>query len=252
MQPAAMGQPGQPLAGQPAMSQFQVALQPTFAHGGFAAYPQYATYNQQGQLVLQPAPQFMQPGQPGQPGQIIQISGVPQPQPGKPNMMGSQPSTPGKPISGQPQYTITSSNQLQMQPNSQPGQQQTFILPPGMMPGQVNMPGPGQQPQVSMAQMKGSDGKPVMSGPPQPMPPQQNPQQPQFVLQNGQMAYMQPQPILQNGQLIFRSPAPADQQLMFSPSGPPSAAQAQRPCLSQDQQEFQLDLHQGKLQFQGQ
>ena len=49
-----------------------------------------------------------------------------------------------------------------------------------------------------------------------------------FQLPNGQMAYMQPgpQPILQNGQLIFRSPG-ADQQLMFSPGGPPSAGAPQ-------------------------
>ena len=222
-----MGQPGQQPMGQP---QFQVIQQPPFAPGGqYATFPQIATFNQQGQLVLQP-PQFMQPGQPGQPGQYI-ISGVPQPQPGKPNMMGSQPSTPGKPIAGQPQYTITSTGQLQMQPN-QPGQQQTFIMPPqmmqGAMPGQVSMPGPGQQPQVSMAQMKGTDGKPVMSGPPQTMPPQQSPQQ-LVQLPNGQMAYVQTGPGPQPMQMFIRSPAPDGQQVMFSPGPPTAPPQNQAP-----------------------
>ena len=68
MQPApAMGQPAPGTMGQP---QFQV-IQPgvQFAPGGqaqFATYPQFATYNQQGQLVLQPA-QFALPGMAGQP-----------------------------------------------------------------------------------------------------------------------------------------------------------------------------------------
>ena len=210
-------QPGmnmQQAMGQP---QFQV-IQPSYPGGGqYATIPQVATYNSQGQLVLQPA--FgLQPGLPGQ-GQLI-LSGVPQPQPqpGKPGgLMASQPSTPSKPGM---QYTMTSSGQLQMQPGSQP----TFIMAPqpmgSPMPGQVNMPGPGQQVVPStMAQMKGPEGKAMMTAP-QPQSGQQ-----QFLLPNGQMAYMQPgpstQPILQNGQLIFRSQGPEGQQLMFSPGGPP-------------------------------
>merc|ERR1719192_2433947 len=203
----AMGQP-----------QFQV-IQPSYPGGGqYATIPQVATYNSQGQLVLQPA--FgLQPGLPGQ-GQLI-LSGVPQPQPqpGKPGLMASQPSTPSKPGM---QYTMTSSGQLQMQPGTQP----TFIMAPQPMgsplPGQVNMPGPGQQVVPStMAGMKGGEGKAMMTAP-QPQSGQQ-----QFLLPNGQMAYMQPgpstQPILQNGQLIFRSPGgPEGQQLMFSPGGPPT------------------------------
>merc|ERR1719192_1761189 len=202
----AMGQP-----------QFQV-IQPSYPGGGqYATIPQVATYNSQGQLVLQPA--FgLQPGLPGQ-GQLI-LSGVPQPQPqpGKPGLMASQPSTPSKPGM---QYTMTSSGQLQMQPGTQP----TFIMAPQPMgsplPGQVNMPGPGQQVVPStMAGMKGGEGKAMMTAP-QPQSGQQ-----QFLLPNGQMAYMQPgpstQPILQNGQLIFRSQGPEGQQLMFSPGGPPT------------------------------
>jgi len=223
------GMPGQPqITMQQAMGQpqFQV-MQPSFTPGGqYATFPQFASYNQQGQLVLQPA-QFGMPGGPGQ-GQQIILSGLPQ-QPGKPPMMGSQPSGPGKPIPGQPQYTITSNGQLQMGTPGQPGQpgQQTFMLAPQMMPGgmpgQVSMPGPNGQSQVvqtTMAGMKGNDGKP-MQGPPQMagQPPQQ---QPQFVLPPG-MAYMQsgPQQILQNGQIIFRSQGPPDQPLMFSPTGQP-------------------------------
>ena len=211
-------QPGinmQQAMGQP---QFQV-IQPSYPGGGqYATIPQVATYNSQGQLVLQPA--FgLQPGLPGQ-GQLI-LSGVPQPQPqpGKPGLMASQPSTPSKPGM---QYTMTSSGQLQMQPGTQP----TFIMAPQPMgsplPGQVNMPGPGQQVVPStMAGMKGGEGKAMMTAP-QPQSGQQ-----QFLLPNGQMAYMQPgpstQPILQNGQLIFRSPGgPEGQQLMFSPGGPPT------------------------------
>ena len=231
--PAPVGQPGLHMAGggnvpgspaqgvnmQQAMGQpqFQV-IQPSYPGGGqYATIPQVATYNSQGQLVLQPA--FgLQPGLPGQ-GQLI-LSGVPQPQPqpGKPGLMASQPPTskPGM------QYTMTSSGQLQMQPGTQP----TFIMAPQPMgsplPGQVNMPGPGQQVVPStMAGMKAGEGKAMMTAP-QPQSGQQ-----QFLLPNGQMAYMQPgpstQPILQNGQLIFRSPGgPEGQQLMFSPGGPPT------------------------------
>ena len=162
-------------------------------------------------------------------------------------MMGpGQPGTPGKQLPGQPQYTITSTGQLQMQPGpgQQPGQP-TFIMGPAgavmqsPMQGQVTM-APGQPgPQVTMpGQIKGSDGKPLTGAPPptlsaaQPAPPPQ-PQQAMFQLPNGQMAFMQPQqgpqPILQNGQLIFRSPGPGEQQLMFSPSGPPSAGPPQTP-----------------------
>jgi len=232
-----MGQPGQPMA----MGQFQM-IQPMIAPGGqYATFPQVATYDQQGRMVIQPTQFIQQAGQPGQPGQII-LSGMPQPQPGKPNMMGSQPSTPGKPISAQPQFIVTSTGQLQMQSNGQPGQQQNFIMappPPQMMPGPGPMPGQvtsmpgGHQPQASMAQMKGSDGKPVMAGPPQAMPPQ-SPQQPILVAgPNGQMMQMMqpgPQPMINGGQFIFRSPAgPGDQQIMFSPSIPATAAPPQAP-----------------------
>jgi len=234
-QPGAM--PGQPqMTMQPAMGQpqFQVIQQPFTPGGQYATFPQFATYNQQGQLVLQPA-QFAMPGGPPGQGQQIILSGVPQ-QPGKPNMMGSQPSAPSKPIPGQPpSYTITSTGQLQMATPGQQGQQ-TFMLAPqmcGPMPGQVSMPGPNGQSQVvhtSMAGMKGNDGK-SMQGPPQ-MAGQPTPQQPQFVLPPG-MAYMQsgPQQILQNGQIIFRSQGPQDQPLMFSPTGQPSNGppQAQAP-----------------------
>ena len=214
-------QPGmnmQPAMGQP---QFQV-IQPTFPPGGqYATIPQFATYNQQGQLVLQPA-HFVQPGQPGQAGQLI-LSGVPQPQQGKPGLMASQPSTPSKPGM---QYTMTSTGQLQMQPGTQP----TFIMAPQPM----GSPMPGQQVVPStMGQIKGGEGK-MMSAPQAPLPPQQQSAQQQFLLPNGQMAYMQPgpapQPILQNGQIIFRSPGPDGQQLMFSPGGPPNGpAQVPQP-----------------------
>merc|ERR1719356_1402521 len=233
------GIPGQPqMAMQQPMGQpqFQV-IQPSFTAGGqYATFPQFATYNQQGQLVLQPA-QFAMQG-PGGQGQQIILTGAPQ-QAGKPNMMGSQPSGPTKPIPGQqPQSTITSSGQLQMVPGGQ-SQGQTFMLAPQMsgMTGMPGMPqsiaGPNGQFQVvhtSMAGMKGTDGKP-MQGPPQ-MSGQPTPQQPQFVLPPG-MTYMQsgPQQILQNGQIIFRAPGPQDQPLMFSPTGQPPQGpqQAQAP-----------------------
>ena len=235
--PAQGGQPGA-MPPQPQMQmqqamgqQFQV-ISPNFTPGGqYATFPQYATYNQQGQLVLQPA-QFAMQG-PGGQGQQIILSGVPQ-QPGKPMPMGSQPSGPNKPIPGQqPQFTITSSGQLQMAVPSGQSQGQTFMLAPQMsgMPGMPGMPSTiaGQNGQ-SQAGMKGSDGKP-MQGPPQ-MSGQPTAQQPQFVLSPG-MPYMQsgPQQILQNGQqLIYRSPG-QEQPLMFSPTGQPPQGppQAQPP-----------------------
>jgi len=235
--PAQGGQPGA-MPPQPQMQmqqamgqQFQV-ISPNFTPGGqYATFPQYATYNQQGQLVLQPA-QFAMQG-PGGQGQQIILSGVPQ-QPGKPMPMGSQPSGPNKPIPGQqPQFTITSSGQLQMAVPSGQSQGQTFMLAPQMsgMPGMPGMPSTiaGQNGQ-SQTGMKGSDGKP-MQGPPQ-MSGQPTAQQPQFVLSPG-MPYMQsgPQQILQNGQqLIYRSPG-QEQPLMFSPTGQPPQGppQAQPP-----------------------
>ena len=54
----------QNMAGQP---QF-IIQQPAFASGQqYTTLPQFAYTNQQGQLILQPAPQFSLPGQPGQP-----------------------------------------------------------------------------------------------------------------------------------------------------------------------------------------
>merc|ERR1719225_1405226 len=61
MMPQTMGQP-----------QFRV-IQPSFnpGPGQYATYPQMAAFNSQGQLVLQPATQFLQPGQPQQQQQYV-------------------------------------------------------------------------------------------------------------------------------------------------------------------------------------
>ena len=204
--------------GQP---QFQV-IQPNFGPGpGQYATFQQVSYNAQGQLVLQPAAQFLQPGQSGQPGQqIIPTSQLPQQKPGQQPMISGGPWPQGKPMPGQPpqqpQYMITSNGQLQMppgQPQLLPG---NIMLAPQGMPGgmQVSMAGPpGQAPM-----MKASDGKPVPPGQ------QQMQGQPQLIaMPGGGMAYMHagPQQFMQNGQIIFRAPgSDGQQQLMFSPSGP--------------------------------
>merc|ERR1719483_1259333 len=120
------GMPGQPqITMQQAMGQpqFQV-MQPSFTPGGqYATFPQFATYNQQGQLVLQPA--MLGPGQ----QQQIMLSALSQ-KPGQPPMLGGQPQPGGKPgMNGQPSFTINSGG-MPGQPN-QPGQQ-TFIMAPQM------------------------------------------------------------------------------------------------------------------------
>ena len=144
--------------GQP---QFQV-IQPNFSPGpGKYATFQQVSYNAQGQLVLQPAAQFLQPGQ-----QMILTSQLTQQKPGQQHMISGGPWPQGKLMPGQPpqqpQYMITSNGQLQMppgQPQLLPG---NIMLAPQGMPGgmQVSMAGPpGQAPM-----MKASDGKPVPPG----------------------------------------------------------------------------------------
>ena len=156
MMPQTMGQP-----------QFQV-IQPSFnpGPGQYATYPQMAAFNSQGQLVLQPATQFLQPGQGGQQGQMILTSQLP-PQKGQQHMISSGPGQQGKPMPGQPQqqqqqYVITSTGQLQMPPGqAQMPPVNLMLAPPGMPGGmQVSMSGQPGQPPV----MKTSDGKPVASG----------------------------------------------------------------------------------------
>ena len=213
--------PGQPMALQQQIGQPQFLIQQPFGGQQYATFPQFAYTNQQGQLVLQPA-QFALPGQPGQPqGQQVILTGVPQKQ-GQPQMI----SGPGNNVKGgQPNYTFTSTGQLQMSsPGPQP--QQTFMitnpLGPGIQ-GAVSMQGPGMSSQPIPTSMTGmKDGKP-MSGPPQ-MAGQSNSQQPQqYVIPSPHgMTYMQHPPIIQNGQIIFRAPGPGDQQqVMFSPSAQP-------------------------------
>merc|ERR1719264_2187630 len=203
--------------GQP---QFQV-IQPSFnpGPGQYATYPQMAAFNSQGQLVLQPATQFLQPGQGGQQGQQ--------------HMISSGPGQQGKPMPGQPQqqqqqqYVITSTGQLAMPPGqAQMPPVNLMLAPPGMPGGmQVSMSGQPGQPPV----MKTSDGKPV-AGNQQQMPGQPQPQL--IAMPGGQMAYMQagPQHFLQNGQIIFRTPGTQEQPLMFSPSGTPPTGQPVARC----------------------
>merc|ERR1719192_1217549 len=219
---------GSPMqSGQP---QFQV-IQPSFnpGPGQYATYPQMAAFNSQGQLVLQPATQFLQPGQGGQQGQMILTSQLP-PQKGQQHMISSAPGQPGKPMPGQPQqqqqYVITSQGQLQIPPGqTQMPPVNLMLAPPGMPSGmQVSMSGQPGQPPV----MKTSDGKPV-AGAQQQMPGQPQPQL--IAMPGGQMAYMQagPQHFLQNGQIIFRTPGTQEQPLMFSPSGTPPTGQPVAP-----------------------
>jgi len=237
--------PVQSMAGQtmqlqqniPGQPQF-IIQQPAFAGGQqYTTLPQFAYTNQQGQLILQPAPQFSLPGQPGQPqGQQQVIFTNVQQKPGQQQVMVSTPGQAGKP--GQPTYSITSSGPIQMQ-GAQPGQQpQAFMItnPMGQnFPGQVTMSAPNGQPPMiptSMTNIKGADGKTIAM--PQNQMNTAPPGQQQFVIPSPGMTYMQtpgahPQ-IIQNGQqLIFRTPGPHEQQVMFSPSGqaPPQQAPQQ-------------------------
>lgn len=217
-----------------------IIQQPAFAGGQqYTTFPQFAYTNQQGQLVLQPAPQFSIPGAPnGQPqGQQVILTNMHQKPGGHPQMLGTSPGPTGKP--GQPTYTITSSGPIQMQGGGQPGAQpQTFMITNPMGPGMqgpMTMAAPNGQHSIqiptSMAGMKGADGKPINC------PPNQiagSPNQQQFVIPSPGMAYMPtaagPPQFIQNGQhLIFRAPGPQEQQVMFSPSGqqPPQQQQHQ-------------------------
>ena len=131
--------PGQPMTLQQSIRQpqFHVIQQP-FSGQQYATFPQFAYANQQGQLVLQQA-QFALSGGHGQPqGQQVILTGVPQ-KPGQQMLTG--PGTQGK---GGPQYTITSSGEIQM-PGPGPQEQQTFMIanPMGQcLQGQVSMSGP--------------------------------------------------------------------------------------------------------------
>jgi len=255
--------PVQSMAGQPMQLQQNMAgqpqfiiQQPAFASGQqYTTLPQFAYTNQQGQLILQPAPQFSLPGQPGQPqGQQQVIFTNVQQKPGQQQVMVSTPGQAGKP--GQPTYTITSSGPIQMQ-GAQPGQQpQAFMItnPMGQnFPGQVTMSAPNGQPPMiptSMTNIKGADGK-TIAMPQNQMNP--GPGQQQFVIPSPGMTYMQTPGahphIIQNGQqLIFRTPGPHEQQVMFSPSG--QAAPQQAPQQLQPQTTLQPGQIPANMQMQ--
>lgn len=221
---------GQPMQQMP-MGQFQI-IQPQMGGPNTQyAVPQIATYNQQGQLVLQPA-NFAFQGMPQATGgqQYIFTTAPPQMQPQKPGQQmiatnqqqqGGKtmvPMTMGQAAS----YTITSTG---MAAN---GAQQTFMIAnpmggapimathqgnmgPAQMGGQIKQENnkQSQQQQQQQAQMQAQ---------------QQAQQQPILVPQG---MYMTPQgqtaqAIFQNGQIILRAPMQDGQpQLMFSPPAHP-------------------------------
>lgn len=218
------------------MGQFQI-IQPQIAGNTQYAVPQFASYNSQGQLVLQPAnfafqgipqttagqqiifaaapPQMQQQQKPGQ--QMIATTQQPQQQAGKTTMV---PMTMGQATS----YTITSTGMAAA------GGQQTFMIANPMGGAPLMATQASMAPTQIGGQMKQESNK---SGQNQQQQQQATQQatvqtQQQAILMPQGMAYMSPQPqaphtIFQNGQIIFRAPMQdgSQPQIMFSPPAHP-------------------------------
>ena len=243
------GQPiqqmSQPVAAA-AHGQYQI-IQPQIAGTANAAtaqyMPQVATYNPQGQLVLQPANfagmQIMQATQqPGQQQYILTAAtpqaGVAGQKPGQPQMIASSPQQQGtgKPIAPMSQatagYTLTTPG-IVSPASGTAGAGQTYIMA-NQIPGQLMGTGQpmAQIPSSMSSQLKHEPGKSTqppqhqaLSGAPPQAPTQPGatsqhhlPQQAQAVMLPAGMTYMQPQQqqpgqpqtqaIFQNGQLFFQ------------------------------------------------
>ena len=267
MAPQGAAMAGQPMQMGPALQQGQFFVNPQAMQAGApAAAPipmaQYATYNQQGQLVIQQMPlQIPQNQQAGQ-QQILftnataaaamaaqqQAAQQQQPKPGQPMMAAGHPgaAAAGKPMAAMPgtavsqNYTIAAGTGTLVA--STAGGQQTLMIANPMssvtsQPGGVPV---STAQQVKQIQPSTPDGKGAVTSmatsattptqmlqvpngaPGTPQTPQQ------FVMTNQGMAYMpaQGQAFIQGNQLIFRAPAPQDanaaQPVMFSPPATPS------------------------------
>lgn len=244
--------------------QYQIIQSPNGATAQYLAQPQVATYNQHGQIVLQPANfagmQIMQAAQqPGQP-QYILAAGTPQAavpgqKPGQPQMIASSPQQPGAgkaitPISQATSgYTLTTPGIVSPATPGAAGATQTYMMANPMTGAIMGNGQPMTQIPSSMAShIKPEPGKPAPNqqqlsiGPSQGQPqPSATPHQPHLsqqaqavMLPGGQMAYMQAQPqqqgqaqtqaIFQNGQLFFRAQG-TQEGMMFSPQGQPISQQ---------------------------
>ena len=239
------------MALQQGLGQPQFLIQQAAFPGGqqYTTFPQFAYTNQQGQIVLQPAPQFsIQGGNPGQQGQQVILTNLQQ-KSGQPQMIVSTPGATTKQT--QPTYTITSSGPIHMQSGTQPGgQHPTFMIPNHMtqnIPSPVSMStsnGPS-----SINGLKVADGKQISCSPSQINGTSNTPQ---FVIPAPGMTYIptanRTHQIIQNGQqLIFRSPVPQEQHVMFSSS--PQQHQHQVQPTSNIAQV--PNNHMGSLQLQG-
>ena len=237
--------------------QYQIiqAGAPNAATAQYLAQPQVATYNQHGQIVLQPANfagmQIMQAAtqQPGQQQYILAAatpqSAVPGQKPGQPQMIASSPQqqgsgkaiTPGSQATSG--YTITAPGMVSPATGTA-GAGQTYIManpmtgslmsggqPMGQIPSSMAShikPEPGKTPQQPLPGVP-SQGQPQPSATPH----QPHPSQPtQAVMLQPGMTYMQApqqqqgqaqtQAVFQNGQLYLRAQNPQDG-LMFSQQG---------------------------------
>ena len=220
-----------------------------------AQQPQVATYNQHGQIVLQPANfagmQIMQAAQqPGQQQYILAAASpqtaVPGQKPGQPQMIASSPQQPGTgkaiaPMSqGTSGYTITAPGMVSPATGSA-GATQTYIMA-NPMGGQIMASGQqlAQIPSSMASHIKSEPGKsthnqisgnqPSHGAPQASATPHQTPQQAQAVMLPPGMTYMQAaqqqqqgqaqtQAIFQNGQLFFRAPQAPQDGMMYSPQG---------------------------------
>ena len=240
-----------------APGQYQIiqAGAPNAATAQYLAQPQVATYNQHGQIVLQPANfagmQIMQAAtqQPGQQQYILAAatpqSAVPGQKPGQPQMIASSPQqqgsgkaiTPGSQATSG--YTITAPGMVSPATGTA-GAGQTYIManpmtgslmsggqPMGQIPSSMAShikPEPGKTPHQPLPGVP-SQGQPQPSATPH----QPHPSQPtQAVMLQPGMTYMQApqqqqgqaqtQAVFQNGQLYLRAQNPQDG-LMFSQQG---------------------------------
>ena len=244
--------------GQYQIIQSQIAGTPNAATAQYLVQPQVATYNQHGQIVLNPANfagmQIVQAAQ--QPGQQQYLLAAATPQPGHPGQKPGQPqmiasSSPqqqgtGKAIAPISQatsgYTLTTPG-IVSPATGTAGATQTYIIPnpmtgpimgsgqpmaqiPSSMPSHIKPePGKTTQPQQPLSGAP-TQGQPQPSATPhQPHPSQQA----QAVMLPPGMTYMQAQQqqsqaqtqgFFQNGQLFLRAQAPQDG-LMYSPQGQP-------------------------------
>ena len=251
-----MPQMGQQVAtATPGQYQIIQAGAPNAATAQYLAQPQVATYNQHGQIVLQPANfagmQIMQAAgqQPGQQQYILAAASpqtaVPGQKPGQPQMIASSPQqqVSGKAIAPGSQatsgYTLTTPGMVSPATGTA-GAGQTYIMANPMTGSLMGSGQPMAHIPTSMAShIKPEPGKTTQpqlpgtpsNGQPQPSATHQQPHPSQAVMLQPGMTYMQTpqqqqgqaqtQAVFQNGQLYLRAQNPQDPStgLMFSQQG---------------------------------